>query len=117
MPRDTLPLSPLLPLQPDWPALAQECSRAFYAFERAKKGVYDDTVSGAEFWQARTRLEKAASIIAAWSSDPDLYGRLLARESILREAQPSPTAPLCPNAANNTPHADCCSQCRHELGI
>lgn len=25
--------------------------------------------------------------------------------------------PPCPNVANNTPHADCCGQCRYELGL
>jgi hypothetical protein len=114
--RDNLPLSPLLPLQPDWPALAQECSRAYFALYRTIAAVRDGTADGHDYWQAYYRLEKAASTIAAWA-DPDLYGRVLARESILREAQPSPTAPLCPNAANNTPHADCCDTCRYELGI
>jgi hypothetical protein len=107
MPRDTLPLSPLLPLTPDWPSLAQECSRAYFALYRTIAAVRDGTADGHDYWQAYYRLEKAASVIAAWG-DPDLYGRLLARESILA---------TCDNIANNTPQASCCDTCRYELGI
>jgi hypothetical protein len=96
MPRDTLPLSPLLPLTPDWPSLAQECSRAYFALYRTIAAVRDGTADGHDYWQAYYRLEKAASVIAAWG-DPDLYGRMLARDSIL--------AATCDNIANNTPHA------------
>jgi hypothetical protein len=125
MPRDTLPLSPLLPLTPDWPSLAQECSRAYFALYRITAAVRAGTADGRDFWVAQQRMDKAASVIAAWA-DPDLYGRMLARESILRELETPPTdkrlyesqpPPTCPNVANNTPHASCCEQCRYELGI
>jgi hypothetical protein len=108
MPRSNLPLSPLLPLTPDWPSLAQECSRAYFALYRTIAAVRAGKADGHDYWLAHTRLEKAASVIAAWA-DPDLYGRSLARDSIL--------AATCDNIANNTPQASCCDTCRYELGI
>lgn len=85
MPRDYLPLSPLLPDTPNWQELALECSRAYFALEHVRVGVTNQECDGHDFWQAKARADKAASAIAAWSSDPDLSGRLLARERILRE--------------------------------
>jgi hypothetical protein len=123
--RSTLHFSPLLPLTPDWPALAQECSRAYFALYRVTQAVREGKADGRDYWQAHNRMQKAASVIASWG-DPELYGRLLARESIMSDIEASQTRkslyesqppPTCPNVANNTPHASCCEQCRYELGI
>lgn len=88
MPRDNyLPLSPLIPLEPDWKELALECSRAYFALERVDTAVKRREADGRDWWQAKNRADKAATVIASWSADPDLYGRVLAREKILRELE------------------------------
>lgn len=89
MTRDTLPLSPLLPELPDWQELALECSRAYFALERVKAAVKQGAADGHDYWQAHSRILKVASRIATWSSDPDLYGRLLAKQRILEEIEHS----------------------------
>jgi hypothetical protein len=112
--RGTLHFSPLLPLTPDWQALALEASRAYFALYRVTAAVREGKANGHDFWLAQSRMEKAASVISTWSADPDLYGRLLAREQIMSDFEAHPP---CANVANNTPHVDCCEQCRHELGV
>lgn len=132
MQRDTLPLSPLLPIEPEWRELATEASRAWFALQRVQDAVAHQEADGKDYWGAYNRMAKAASVISSWSSEPELYGRLLAEERILRdwgenivlemrsgkrtrEELEGRYPPVCPNVSNNTPHADCCEQCRYEL--
>lgn len=127
MPRqkDYLPLSPLLPLTPDWQALAVECSQAYYAMHRIEQALKCTdpafcSVDGQMYWQAFRRVQNAASAISSWASEPDLYGRLLAKQAIEREMLdklPALKAAICSNIMDNTPRLDCCAQCRYELGV
>lgn len=83
-----LPLhfSPLLPEKPDWKALAQECSQAYLDFERINTAVKrgDPDADGKAWWEAKNRLDKVVSVIDSWVHGGELYGRLLARDRILK---------------------------------
>lgn len=116
MQRDYLPFSPLIPATPDWQALAVECSRAYSALVRVQSSVRDGMADGVDYWTALTRMEKAASVIASWSSDPELYGRLLARRAIMAGIQTAQTG-MCPLTADNRSQVGHCEQCNYNLGI
>lgn len=119
MARDTLHFSPLLPLQPDWQALAQECSRAYFALCRVTAAVREGKADGRDFWQAQNRMDKAASVIAAWG-DPELYGRLLAREQILATLEAAtPFSQRC-QPCDELRHTSCllgACQCLHRKAL
>lgn len=77
--------SPLLPLEPDWHALAVEASDAYFYLEKVKRAVAKQRADGKDYWTAHTRLARIMSVISCWHDEPALYGRLLARQQILKE--------------------------------
>jgi len=85
MERSLLPLSPLLPVRPDWPAMAVELARAYVNYDVVCTQVKQGTANGHDFWQAKERVDIASGTVLSWNDEPELYGRLLAREQILRE--------------------------------
>lgn len=139
----TLHFSPLLPVEPDWQTMATECAQAWIDLQRINDALNkrDVAVDGMSFWQAHHRMEAAASAINLWSEDPHLYGRLLARDNMLKDMEAEQLAKLsmcfacergrhdnckhamcqcpyvCPNVADRTPRVGCCEQCRYELGV
>lgn len=136
--RSLFPLSPLLPVKPDWEAMAIELANAYIQYDVVCAQVKLQQADGGQFWDAKNRVDRASGTILSWKDEPELYGRMLAREQILREWERrvrSMCYPcleghhddckhalcscnyVCPNVSNNTPHQGCCEQCRYELGL
>lgn len=84
-----LHLSPILPLSPDWHALATELAFAYTDLQIVTNLVQLGHASGYRYWRAHNRVEKATQAILCWHDMPDVYGRMLAREQWLKD-QPLP---------------------------
>lgn len=79
-----IPMSPVVPLEPDWQAMAIRMHDAYVRYLNTVNAVHDLTADGKDYWEAVNELTSASSDIGCWKDYPLLYGRLKAVEQYKR---------------------------------